>query len=67
MLVKELIEELKKYPEDTEVRMLYRWHDDLWDRWFDACAEPYVKFEENYTFDNFAGSLETKDLVLIYD
>lgn len=67
MLVKELIEELKQYPEDTEVRMEYTWHDYLWDQWIDVCTEPDVRFEENYTFDNFAGSLETKDLVIIYD
>lgn len=67
MTVKELIEELQKYPEDAEVRMCYWGHDDYWDQWFDACVEPYVKFEEDFRFDNWAWAFETKDLVLICD
>lgn len=70
MTVKELIEELKQYPEDTEVRMVYWGHDNEWDQWFDACSEPYVKFEMNYSYYDdvkFWWTYQTKDLVIIYD
>jgi len=70
MTVKELIEQLKKYPEDTEVRMVYRWYDSMWDQWYDACVEPSVTFEKDYTYYDdvkFWWTYQKKDLVLICD
>lgn len=49
MKVKELIEELQKYPEDTEVFTENYWNDF----WLTFLEEPWLEFKEeiNYSID----------------
>lgn len=47
MTVKELIEELKKYPEDTKVFTEY-YDDNFWITYID---EPWVEFEEEIEYN----------------
>lgn len=47
MKVKELIEELQKYPEDTQI--LIEWYDDSF--WITHLEEPWLDFHEEIKYN----------------